>query len=97
MGCGTVRSVLLMCVILYIIRDVCSLHCPRYKKYEAIERGLLNDRAACRAMKYDYEDLICLNGFKSKGFFCATGSCNMFGHNCDGHCLSGNATQFADS
>lgn len=86
---GIVRSILLMCVFTQLFGGVYLIHCPRYLKHEAIAKGLLNDRATCRAQSYDYNEEICLNGFKSIGTYCATGSCNIFGYNCDGHCLTG--------
>lgn len=86
---GIVKSILLMYVITQLFGGVYLTYCPRYIKHEAITKGLLNHRAICRAAVYDYNEEICLNGFKSIGTYCATGSCNIFGYNCDGHCLTG--------
>lgn len=89
MESGMVRSIVLMCVFTQLFGGVYLINCPRYLKREAITKGLLDERATCRAAKFDYDDKICLNGFKSIGTYCATGSCDIFGYNCDGHCLTG--------
>lgn len=88
---GMVQSILLMFVFTQLFGDVYLIHCPRYFKHEAVAKNL-DDRAVCRAAKYNYDEEICLNGFKTHRTYCATGSCNIFGYNCDGHCLTGKVT-----
>lgn len=90
MGRARENNIFLLCVIMVLIGGICSLHCPRYVKHEALSKGFLNRRAICRAANYGLEDKICLNGIMSQGFYCSTGSCNIFGYFCDGHCLTGN-------
>lgn len=90
MGRTVKQIILLLCVIIHLIGSICSLHCPRYEKHEAIRKGLLNAKAIYKAAKYGLEEEICLNGLQTEGFYCATGSCNVFGYNCDGYCLTGN-------
>lgn len=91
MGHKQVQSAILLVIgILHLIGSVNLLHCPRFTKYEAVQNGLLDDRAICRSAKLGNDEDICLNGFISLGRYCATGSCNIFGYNCDGHCLAGN-------
>lgn len=34
---------------------------------------------------------ICGNGKRSEGIYCGAGSCNIFGCNCDGGCISGDS------
>ncbi|AJP09058.1 hypothetical protein F8203_gp092 [Heliothis virescens ascovirus 3f] len=34
---------------------------------------------------------VCGDGRKHDGYYCGRGPCNMFGHNCDGGCISGDA------
>lgn len=90
---GTIKvlsTVLVACGIMHFIGGVYLLHCPKYMKHEAIREGLLDKVALCRAMPLAFNEVICLDGFKTTGYYCATGSCNIFGYNCDGHCLSGN-------
>lgn len=68
-------AVLLICGILYLIKDVYLLECLRYMKYEAICDGLLNSWALCRAKSIEYNEYICINGFKSCGYYYAISSC----------------------
>lgn len=88
---AVVVKLFLLYGILYFIggTNASDEHCPTFMKHEALRDELLNDRAICRAQQFDYTDTICLNGFKSRGYYCSTGGCNLFGYNCDGHCLSG--------
>lgn len=90
MGCQKKQTVLLLCIIMQLIGGAYLLHCPRYEKHQALKSGLLNIRAICRLGNLALDDRICLNGLKPSGMYCATGTCNMFGFNCDGHCFTGN-------
>ncbi|XP_041970969.1 uncharacterized protein LOC121727298 [Aricia agestis] len=36
---------------------------------------------------------LCGDGHKPKGTYCGVGSCNIFGCNCDGGCIPGNAVE----
>lgn len=85
-----IKLQLLLCGIVFFIGGVHLLQCPRFMKHEAIRDGLLNEVALCRAMPLPFDAIICLDGYKPSGYYCATGPCNIFGYNCDGHCLSGN-------
>lgn len=66
-----------------------AFHCPSYEKHVAIREGLLDDQAICRVRFLPYNIQICLNGFTPDWLYCSTEGCNIFGFNCDGHCLSG--------
>ncbi|AAF05220.1 ORF106 [Xestia c-nigrum granulovirus] len=34
---------------------------------------------------------VCNDGLPNRGFYCGKGDCNIFGCNCDGGCIQGNA------
>lgn len=34
---------------------------------------------------------VCNDGLPNRGFYCGKGDCNIFGCNCDGGCIEGNA------
>lgn len=83
-------------IICFCFNVAFSLCCPTYTYAEVLKFGGANAQTRLKSYRNNHRRPIsgtnyvfCMNGRPLKqGFYCATGSCNIFGCDCLGHCFN---------
>ncbi|XP_017038932.1 protein Diedel-like [Drosophila ficusphila] len=95
MASPKLRSLVLIAICCLALASKSNAECCRETEEVIfkIAKGDCNDVKGIGYYRDECQIYVCANGSPVVGTYCGKGSCNIFGCNCDGGCLTGNWSQ----